>query len=128
MTAATSYGQAVRIHSEARKTPRKTSGAVMTATHAKKPIFSRIAAALLIVAASWVGWSTIMTAEQAQSSTGPVEVVNYTVRPGDTLWSYANRVTPQGGNVAQTVQELKQLNNLDSASLTPGQSLLVPVQ
>lgn len=100
----------------------------MKATHAKKPIFSRIAAALLIVAASWVGWSTIMPAEQAQSSTGPVEVVNYTVRPGDTLWSYANRVTPQGGNVAQTVQELKQLNNLDSASLTPGQSLLVPVQ
>lgn len=134
MTAATSYGQMIRIRGrvhgdirgDIRKAPRKASSASAVAAHRTKPVFTRIAAAMLIAAISWLGWSIVMPATQAQSATGPVAVVNYTVRPGDTLWSFADRVTPKNGNVAETVQELKELNNLDSVSLTPGQNLLVP--
>ena len=53
-------------------------------------------------------------------------VVVYTVQPGDTLWRYAASITPEGGNVGDTVDELMRLNNLDTVSLHAGQRLIVP--
>ena len=54
------------------------------------------------------------------------EVVSYIVQPGDTLWEYAEQITPQGGDVRDTVDELIALNNLDSSVLQAGQRLFVP--
>ncbi|MBM6698923.1 LysM peptidoglycan-binding domain-containing protein [Bifidobacterium pullorum subsp. saeculare] len=54
----------------------------------------------------------------------PVSVV--TVRPGDTLWSYAADITPAGGDVGATVDELVELNGLEGPSLQVGQRLVVP--
>ena len=45
---------------------------------------------------------------------------------GDTLWRYAASITPEGGNVRDTVDELMRLNNLDTVSLHAGQRLIVP--
>jgi LysM repeat protein len=95
---------------------------------AKANVLRTIAAAVMALSIVWMGWGILAPPQQAQSATGPVEVVNYTVRPGDTLWSYARNITPEGGNVANTVQELKKLNNMDSSALQPGQSLLVPAR
>ena len=50
----------------------------------------------------------------------------YTVQPGDTLWRYAASITPEGGNVGDTLDELMRLNNLDTVSLHAGQRLIVP--
>jgi LysM repeat protein len=50
------------------------------------------------------------------------------VRPGDNLWNYASTITPAGQDVSQTVNELLDLNNLDSTVLVPGQRLLVPAE
>ncbi|WP_289094535.1 LysM peptidoglycan-binding domain-containing protein, partial [uncultured Bifidobacterium sp.] len=52
---------------------------------------------------------------------------SYTVRPGDTLWSYAARITPADGDVWETVAVLEELNDLPSSELTVGQRLIVPV-
>lgn len=52
--------------------------------------------------------------------------VTYTVRPGDTLWSYAKSITDKNGNISDSVDYLMQLNNLDSTDLEVGQSIRVP--
>jgi len=49
----------------------------------------------------------------------PVESNTYTVKPGDSLWSIANKY-------GTTVNNLKSLNNLTSDNLTVGQVLRVP--
>lgn len=90
-------------------------------------LFRRAAAVACVGALIWSGWNIVMPSH-AQSATGPVEVVTYSVRPGDTLWSYAREATPQGGDVSDTVSRLMKLNNLDSAALQPGQTILVPIQ
>jgi LysM repeat protein len=73
-------------------------------------------AAALVLLASLNGPS----GAAAQRSTGPV-----TVRPGDTLWSIAERVAP-GTDPRAEVAELRRLNGLagpDGVRLTPGQVL-----
>ena len=80
---------------------------------------------LLAVAAVWF-MADVVKLPQADSATLPTRVVSYTVRPGDTLWAYASSVTPEGGDIAQTVNELMSLNELDSAVLVPGQRIIVP--
>jgi nucleoid-associated protein YgaU len=47
------------------------------------------------------------------------------VQPGDTLWSIASPVAG-GGDVRAVVAEIRQLNGLSSARLTPGQTLRLP--
>ncbi|MCH9274710.1 LysM peptidoglycan-binding domain-containing protein [Bifidobacterium amazonense] len=58
--------------------------------------------------------------------TEATEVTSYTVRPGDTLWAYAERITPQGGDVAESVDLIMRINHMDSAQLEAGQRILVP--
>ena len=47
--------------------------------------------------------------------------------PGDTLWSYASAITPDGGDVRDTIDDLISLNHLDGVSLQVGQQLKVPI-
>nr|WP_226836172.1 LysM peptidoglycan-binding domain-containing protein [Bifidobacterium leontopitheci] len=70
----------------------------------------------------------VMLPHPAQSVADPQLVTSYTVQPGDTLWSYAESITPDGGDVRDTVSRLVQLNHLDDDSLETGQRLLVPVE
>ena len=84
---------------------------------------------LLVLATliSWFGWSTLST-EPAYSESGAMQVVTYTVRPGDTLWSYAADITPANHDVSQRVDEIMELNHLDSPVLQPGQVIVVPAK
>jgi nucleoid-associated protein YgaU len=49
---------------------------------------------------------------------------HYRVRPGDTLWSIAART--YGGDPREGVWEITKRNGLDSATIVPGQLLVVP--
>ena len=49
---------------------------------------------------------------------------SYRVRPGDTLWSIAERTFP--GDPREGVWELRQRNDLDSPLIVPGQVLVLP--
>ena len=49
---------------------------------------------------------------------------SYRVKPGDTLWSIAERTF--AGDPREGVWELRERNGLDSTTITPGQGLVVP--
>jgi nucleoid-associated protein YgaU len=48
----------------------------------------------------------------------------YRVKPGDTLWSIAERTLP--GDPREGVWELRERNELASATIVPGQVLVLP--
>ncbi|HZS24679.1 MAG TPA: LysM peptidoglycan-binding domain-containing protein [Gaiellaceae bacterium] len=60
----------------------------------------------------------------ARSSHGAGPERHYVVRPSDTLWSIAART--YGGDVREGVWKLEQRNHLQSATLQPGERLVLP--
>jgi LysM repeat protein len=72
---------------------------------------------LVCVAALAVG-----LAARGSSGAGPKHT--YVVRPGDTLWSVAEHT--YSGDPRQGVWELQQRNHLVSATIVPGEKLVVP--
>lgn len=61
-------------------------------------------------------------AAHGSSSAGPKRT--YVVRPGDTLWSVAQRT--YAGDPRQGVWELQHRNHLATATIVTGQKLVVP--
>ena len=60
----------------------------------------------------------------ARSSNGAGPKRTYVVRPGDTLWTVAQQM--YSGDPREGVWELEQRNQLVSATIVPGEKLLVP--
>ena len=60
----------------------------------------------------------------ARSSHGAGPERTYVVRPADTLWSIA--AGAYGGDPREGVWRLEQRNHLRSATLVPGQKLVLP--
>ena len=60
----------------------------------------------------------------AHGSSGAGPKRTYVVRPGDTLWSVAQRAV--AGDPRQGVWEIEQRNHLASATIVPGEKLVVP--
>lgn len=49
------------------------------------------------------------------------------VRPGETLWDHAKRMTPPGGDVRATVDDLARVNGMDGGRrLLAGMRLVLP--
>ena len=71
---------------------------------------------VLVLAALAVGLA-------ARSSHGAGPERTYVVKPTDTLWSIASRT--YAGDVREGVWKLEQRNHLASATLTPGQTLVL---
>jgi predicted Zn-dependent protease len=61
-------------------------------------------------------------AARSSSGAGPERV--YVVQPGDTLWSIADHTF--GGDPREGVWRLEQRNHLASATIVPGERLVVP--
>lgn len=64
----------------------------------------------------------------AQASTGGLsttETVSVSVKSGESLWSVAERVSPDR-DPREVVAEIAQINNLESSTLLAGQKLEVP--
>lgn len=64
--------------------------------------------------------------EKAVGAGGQQEMESVLVAPGDTLWEIADRFSPESVDLREVVQELVQLNRLESKVLRPGQVLQVP--
>lgn len=84
---------------------------------------------VLVLLALVLGVGAVLFASQA-SADGTVsaqEVQRHVVAPGETLWRIAAGITPEGGDVRDTVDRLVRLNHLPSAGLMAGQVIVVPV-
>ena len=73
----------------------------------------RLALAVLLIWAFFAGESGAGRPERS-----------YRVKPGDTLWSIAERT--YAGDPREGVWVLRERNGLDSTTITPGQVLVVP--
>jgi LysM repeat protein len=60
----------------------------------------------------------------AHSSSGAGPKRTYVVKPGDTLWSVAERM--YGGDPRQGIWEIEQHNHLGDATIVPGEKLVLP--
>jgi len=79
-------------------------------------MFGRI---LLIALIATVAWAAF-----ARGSSGAGKPEHYVVKPTDTLWSIA--ATRYGGDPRDDVWKLEQANNLQGATIVPGEKLLLP--
>ena len=61
----------------------------------------------------------------ATATSGESTVTMVTVEAGQSLWSLASTIAP-GASTADVVSDLIAINNLSSASVQPGQQLIVP--
>ncbi|WP_433876577.1 LysM peptidoglycan-binding domain-containing protein [Sinomonas atrocyanea] len=84
------------------------------------PVF---AAALAVL----VAWSALMApAKAGVEAVGPGAVETVTVQPGQSLWSIAEgRVPDQDPRV--TISQIRQLNDLTSTRVVPGEQIVVPL-
>ena len=79
---------------------------------------------LLVVTVT--GALLLVLEEKAVGAVGQKETESVLVAPGDTLWEIADLFSPESVDLREVVQELVQLNGLESKVLRPGQVLQVP--
>ncbi len=79
---------------------------------------------LVIISTIVVILALLLLSTGSANGAEPAEV--YTVESGDTLWDIAEARTPDGADVRITIVEIKQLNDLESSLIVPGQILVVP--
>lgn len=58
-------------------------------------------------------------------SSNEAEIIDYTIAPGQTLWSIAKEYTPDNKDIRQTIYEIKQLNNMTDSTIYPGQTIKI---
>jgi LysM domain len=80
------------------------------------PLIGRI---VLVVLAALLLWALFA----GETGAGGPER-SYRVKPGDTLWSIAEKTF--AGDPREGVWELRERNELDSAVIVPGQVLVLP--
>ncbi len=114
-------GGAVRYHG---------TGVLMSrASHRSRPITPMTTVLLALVAAGitvWLGLVAQLGGVMGNEPAAPAELAVVQVKSGETLQQVARRVAPDAP-VARVVEQIRDLNQLESAAVDPGQTLLAPV-
>ena len=87
--------------------------------------FGTLLALALVVGAYFVGLGASQAG--ADSTVSTVSFEQITVMPGDTLWSIASDVAPTV-DPQQVIADITSLNQLDTATVQPGQRISIPAQ
>jgi len=117
----------------ARPRYRGTGVLMSTAPHRPRPITPATTVALALLAALTTVWLGLVAhfggvtggAEQAAVQM-PDRLAVVRVEPGETLQHLAARVAPDAPT-GQVAARIRELNELDSATVTAGQTLIAPV-
>jgi LysM repeat protein len=79
----------------------------------------------IIAVAYFLGLGASQAGADSTVSTTSFEQV--TVMPGDTLWNIATTIAPDA-DTQQVVADIVSLNQLDTATVQPGQRLAIPAE
>lgn len=55
------------------------------------------------------------------------EIIDYTIAPGETLWSIAGEYTPSSKDIRETIYEIKKLNNMENSNIYAGQTIQIKI-
>ncbi len=111
---------------------RGTGVLMSTAPHRPRPITPATTVGLALLAALitvWLGLVAHFGGTLRDGSDGahmPDRLAVIRVEPGETLQHLATRVAPDA-STSQVVKRIRELNDLDSATVSAGQTLIAPV-
>lgn len=109
---------------------RGTGVLMSTAPHRPRPITPATTVALALLAGVITVWLGLVAqfgeAVQNTSADLPDRLAVVRVEPGETLQHLAGRVAP-GAPSGQVADRIRELNDLDTATLAAGQTLIAPV-
>lgn len=113
---------------------RGTGVLMSTASHRPRPITPATTVALAVVAAGitvWLGFvahfgGMLHNAPEKASVQMPDRLAVVRVEPGETLQHLAARVAPDAPS-GQVAARIRELNELESSTVTAGQTLIAPV-
>ncbi len=80
----------------------------------------------LVIISTMIVALVLLLASSVMAAGPEPETVDYLVHSGDTLWTIAEDVASDGGDVRGLISEIRHLNDLESSLIVPGQKLLVP--
>jgi hypothetical protein len=111
-------------------TRHRGNGVLMSrASHRRRPITPATTVMLALVAGAitlWLGMVAQFGGVVGTTATVPGELAVVQVQTGETLQHLARRVAPDAP-VGQVVDRIRELNQLDSAAVNAGQTLIAPV-
>lgn len=126
MSAVMAAGPAVYASGASGLTPPRTR---LRLTRRGRAVFTTLAAVPLVI------WAAVVVLGSGAAAAGPTDAVPadlasasfeyLTVGSGDTLWEIAVGVAPDA-DPRVVIDEIMQLNGLDSAVVEPGQRLALP--
>jgi hypothetical protein len=106
------------------------TGVLMSrASHRRKPITPVTTVVLALVAAAitvWLGLVAQLGVPAEAAAPVPARLAVVQVQTGESLQQLAQRVAPDAPTGA-VVDQIRQLNDLDSAAVDAGQTLIAPV-
>ena len=107
------------------------TGVLMSrASHRRRPITPGTTVVLALVAAGITVWLGLVAQFGGVVGTSPAAVPDrlavVQVQSGETLHQVAQRVAPEAP-VGEVVDRIRELNQLDSAALDAGQTLIAPI-
>ena len=80
---------------------------------------------VLVIISTFVVALVLLLASSVMAAGPEPETVDYRVRSGDTLWTIAQEVAPED-DARAVISEIRDLNDLESSLILPGQTLSVP--
>lgn len=93
-------------------------------THTAPELIRLLVLRLLVLALAVSAVFLLLTSANADEF--PAATTSHVVAPGDTLWALAAVLTEPGADVRLVVAEIEELNDLDGATIHPGQVLALP--
>ena len=93
-------------------------------THNPPDLIGLLVRRMLVLAGAVMAVFLLLTSADADEPAPPP--TTHVVAAGESLWNLAGSVAPDGTDLRRVVAEIVELNDLDDATIYPGQRILLP--